>query len=208
MNDDTLIEALADRTHYAVADNGFALSTIRRDGADMVTFVYADGSEKTLRTGYGDHGLTMFVRADTGHPIAYAQLTSDAPYDMGIPVTSLKGMARLNLIAIPNIDELDAVGLAECAGPVDDALAMIERVRTAYSRRVGHQVAIMREDVDAPVVQVQAVTADADTDEEIDMAAALPVQRIGTYVHPARRKPVDRTSSIKGASAALTAALG
>jgi hypothetical protein len=189
-----LIDLLDDRVHHAPAAG---LRSIRRQG-DVVTFVYEGGDEKTIPTGYGDHGLVLFAHQD-GRAIAYGQLTSDAAADMGLPVWNPAEMThRTGIVAITNIDSLDPAGLADCVGPVVDLLPLARLVETASRGAYRHPRPMTAEEL----AEAYDVTDDRYA-ATVDDAA--PVR--DRYVHPAHREPVDRKTAMAAAGAALAGAL-
>lgn len=194
MTDHDLIELLAARTYHATAT---CLRAIRRTGAH-VTFVYDSGHEKTIETGYGDHGLVLFARPD-GRVVAFAQMTSDAAADTGLPVWNpAETTARTGFVAITNIDALDAAGLADCVGPVIDLVPLARRVEIASRGAYTHPVPMTAEEID----ELHDVT-----DERHDAAGGDDAPVYGTYVHPAHRDPIDRKAAMAAAGAALTRSL-
>lgn len=194
MTDADLIALLDDRVYHALADG---LRSIRRQG-DTVTFVYDGGDEKTIPTGYGDHGLVLFARPD-GRVIAYGQLTSDAAADMGLPVWNPAEMTyRTGIVAITNIDSLEPAGLADCVGPVVDLQPLARLVETASRGAYTHP---------QPMTPEELAEAYDVTDEQYAATVDDAVPARDRYVHPAHREPVDRKAAMAAAGAALAGAL-
>lgn len=186
ITDADLIELLAERTYHATAT---CLSAIRRQG-DLVVFVYDSGYEKTIQTGYGDHGLVLFARPD-GRAIAYGQLTSDAAADMGLPVWNPAEMTQCTgIVAITNIDSLEPADLADCVGPVVDLLPLARLVETTSRGAYTHPQPMTAEEI----AEAYEVTDEA-YDAAVDAAASVRPR----YIHPDNREPVDRKASMAAA---------
>lgn len=131
ISDIDLLARLRNRVYTAAAvEEGRTLVSIRRVGREIV-LGYDGGGRVSVSTGFGDHGLTMFVRADTGRVVAFGQITSDAAYDMLLPVHSPSHMLEMGLVCVQHVDKLDVHALALCARPVVDAREIANMVRAA-----------------------------------------------------------------------------
>lgn len=141
--------------------DGEPLTAIRvNPDTEDCQFVYRGGATKTLWGGCADHGMAMFLDAETNEVLCFARVSSDTAFDLGMPMHDETALERMGLRVMERIQDLPPAARAECIGATAD-VAEIKRAATlAETGRVRYVHPDEQARVRAPLAKRMSAIAD------------------------------------------------